>query len=124
MIVHLRKYLFIGPKENLSDFLIRSQEEGFIEFIFSRRKGAHFPPEVQKIIDAIKILRKQPIKTPYRKGGSLAYADEVADQIIRLNHAVEKEQEEKRLLEIEIARIVPFGPFSFKILASLKNRAK
>lgn len=115
MIVKLQKLLFIGIKRDLGDFLMRSQEEGFIEFITPRGKvGRHFPPEIQRIIDAIKILRKQPLKTSYQGPGDLAYADEVAEQVLQLKNALEKHEEEKRFLEVEIARVAPFGNFSFK----------
>ena len=33
MIINLKKHLFIGSKDAVSDFFIRAQEVGFIEFI-------------------------------------------------------------------------------------------
>lgn len=122
MIVKLKKLLFLGIKREMGDFLMRSQEEGFIEFITPKGKvGRHFPPEVQRYIDAIKILRKQPLKTAYRGPGDLAYADEVATQVLELKNALEKHEEEKRFLESEIARVGPFGNFSFKDLEFIEK---
>jgi V/A-type H+-transporting ATPase subunit I len=122
VIVGLKKVVFIGVKRELGDFLVRSQEEGFIEFIRPKGKGAlPLPPELQKLITAIKILRKQPLKAPYRGGAGLHYADEVADQVLHLKAALEKHEEEKRFLEIEIARVAPFGAFSFEDIAFIEK---
>ncbi len=71
MIINLKKYLFIGAKEDLAEFFIRAQDDGFIEFLSpDERQKKEFPPEVQRLVDAIKILRKQPLKTPYNKVSS------------------------------------------------------
>lgn len=113
MIIDLKKYLFIGAKEDLADFFIRAQETGFIEFI-TAKKGKELPESIKKFIDALKILRKQPVKEPYRGGGSFSFAEEVATQVLDLTHEIEKLSEEKRFLEAEITRIAPFGQFSFE----------
>jgi len=123
MIIDLKKYLFIGAKEDLSEFFICAQEEGFIEFIGDQKKRSKELPEpVQTIISAIKILRKQPIKDPYLGGGNLSYGREVAHQVLELTHEIEKLSEEKRFLEAEIARVSPFGSFSFSDIAFIEER--
>lgn len=121
MIIDLKKYLFVGAKEDLAEFFVRAQETGFIEFI-TARKSKELPEEVKKFIDAIKILRKQPVKEPYRGGGTHAFADEVATQVLDLTHEVEKLSEEKRFLEAEITRIAPFGQFSFDDIAYIQEK--
>lgn len=121
MIIDLKKYLFIGAKEDLADFFIRAQEQGFIEFITSR-KSKELPESIKKFIDAIKILRKQPVKEPYRGGGNFAFAEELVNQVLGLTHEVEKLSEEKRFLEAEIARIAPFGQFSFEDIAYIQEK--
>lgn len=114
MIVDLKKYLFIGAKEDLSSFFLRAQEEGFIEFIFDdQKKSKDLPDSVRKIVDAIKILRKQPVREPYPVSENLEFADEIATQVLDLTHEIEKLSEERRFLEAEIARVRPFGQFSF-----------
>lgn len=113
MIIDLKKYLFVGAKEDLAEFFIRAQETGFIEFI-TTQKSKELPESIKKFIDAIKILRKQPVKEPYRGGGTFAFAEEVTTQVLDLTHEVEKLSEEKRFLEAEITRIAPFGQFSFE----------
>lgn len=124
MIIDLKKYLFIGAKEDLTDFFLRAQEEGFIEFIINRKKGKELPTPVKKLIDAIKVLRKQPLKSPYKKGGDLAFADEITTQILDLTHELEKLGEEKRFIESEIARVAPFGDFSFDDITYIEKKTK
>lgn len=113
MIVDLQKYLFIGAKEDLTTFFLDAQEAGCIEFIVDKKLGKDLPEAIKKIMDAIKILRKQPVKQPYPVSGDLHFADEIAMQILNLTHEIEKLSEEKRFLEAEIARVRPFGQFSF-----------
>ncbi|NGX26726.1 MAG: hypothetical protein K940chlam6_00651 [Chlamydiae bacterium] len=124
MIINLKKYLFIGAKDDLATFFIRAQEEGFIEFITDRKKGKELPESIRKLIDAIKVLRKQPVKEPDKGGGDLAFADEIAAQVLDLTHEIEKLSEEKRFLEAEIARVRPFGQFSFDDIAFIEEKAK
>lgn len=121
MIINLKKYLFIGVKEDLVEFFIRAQDEGFIEFLErdgKRRK--ELPEKVQRLIDAIKILRKQPVKTPYQKKERLAYCDEITKIVLELKAETEKLMEEKRFLQAEIARVAPFGAFSTEDIAFLE----
>ncbi|NGX39315.1 MAG: hypothetical protein KR126chlam1_00641 [Chlamydiae bacterium] len=125
MIINLKKYLFIGVKEDLADFFIRAQDEGFIEFISDeKKKRKELPEPVKRMADAIKILRKQPVKEPYRKGGDAAYAEEVTNQVLSLQQEIEKLEEEKRFLEAEISRVAPFGDFSMGDIAFLEKNGK
>ncbi|MBS0629457.1 MAG: V-type ATP synthase subunit I [Verrucomicrobia bacterium] len=121
MIIDLKKYLFIGAKEDLAEFFIRAQETGFIEFI-TTKKSKELPEPIKKFIDAIKILRKQPVKEPYRGGGNFAFAEEVVTQVLDLTHEIEKLSEEKRFLEAEITRIAPFGQFSFEDINYIQEK--
>jgi len=123
MIINLKKYLFIGAKEDLATFFIRAQEEGFIEFITDKdRKTKEQPEAVRKLVDAIKILRKQPLKAPYQGTGDLDSASEIATQVLDLTHEIEKLSEEKRFLEAEITRVAPFGQFSFDDIAFIEKQ--
>jgi len=121
MIIDCKKYLFVGAKEDLIDFFLRAQEEGFIEFLKERKKGKELPEDVRQFSDAIKILRKQPLKTPYQGGGDILDAEEVAAQIIELKEEIEKLSEEERFLQSEIARVSPFGDFSFDDIAFIEQ---
>lgn len=122
MIIDLKKYLFIGAKEDLREFFLRAQEKGFIEFITSRgKKAAELPKEIKNLIEAIKVLRKQPVKSPYTGGGDLAFAHEIVQRILGLKAEIDKLSEEKRFLEAEISRVAPFGDFSFDNIAFIEN---
>jgi len=122
MIINLKKHLFFGSKDAVSDFFIRAQEKGFIEFITDRRKKKEVPEPVRRLMSAIKILRKQPLKDPYLGGGGFLFADEVATQVLDLTHEIEKLSEEKRFIEAEIARVGPFGQFSFDDIAFIQEK--
>ncbi len=113
MIIDVKKYIIIGAKEDLETFFSRAQDKGVIEFISpSSRKIIDIPLEVQHLVDALRILRKLPLREPYVGGGDLHYADEICQRILELKAEVEKLAEEKRLLEAEISRVAPFGDFS------------
>lgn len=113
MIIDVKKYMIIGAKEDLEIFFGRAQEKGVIEFISpSSRKIIDTPPEVQHLLDALRILRRLPLKEPYAGGGDLHFADEIVQRTLELKAEVEKLAEEKRLLEAEISRVAPFGDFS------------
>ncbi len=125
MIIDLKKHLFIGAKDDLSDFFIRAQEEGFIEFISERGvKPKELPESVRRLIDAIRILRRQPVKEPYMGGGDLDFASEISTQVLDLTHEIEKLSEEKRFLESEIVRVRPFGQFSFDDIEFIESNTK
>ena len=124
MIIDVKKYIFIGAKEDLDLFFNRSQEKGVIEFISpSSRKLLDVPTQVQHLVDAIRILRKLPPRAAYTGGGTLQFADEIAVRIIELKSELEKFSEEKRLVEAEIARVAPFGDFSMEDIDFIEKQA-
>jgi V/A-type H+/Na+-transporting ATPase subunit I len=113
MIINVKKHLILGVKEEIDRFFERAQQKGIIEFIPPQtRKGMEVPIEIQHLLDAMKILRKLPVKKTYERGGDLEFADETAKRILSLKAEVERLYEEKRLLEAEIVRVSPFGDFS------------
>lgn len=123
MIIDCKKYLFFGAKEELIEFFVRAQEEGFIEFLIPKQKRRkELPEEIRKFSDAIHVLRKQPVKSPYLGGGDLKKAEEVAIQVLELKAEIEKLKEEERLLQAEIARVAPFGHFSFDDIAFIESK--
>lgn len=125
MIINLKKYLFIGAKEDLREFFFRAQDQGFIEFITAKsKKHQELPKEIKNLIEAIKILRKQPVKAPYVGGGDLSFAHEVVQRILGIKAEIDKLMEEKRFLEAEISRVAPFGDFSFDDIAFIENTGK
>ncbi len=77
MIIDVKKYLIIGVKEEIDAFFLRAQEKGIAEFISAHpKKSSEFPLEIQHLLQALKILRKLPVKKPYLGGGDLQFADE------------------------------------------------
>lgn len=125
MIIDMKKFLFVGAKEDLTDFFLRAQEEGIIEFIADRsHRGKSYPEEVKELSEAIKILRKQPKKEPFLKGEGLEQAHTVARQIHDLYREAEKLSEEMRMVESEISRVAPFGSFSFSDIDFIRREGK
>ncbi len=125
MIIDVKKYLILGAKEDIDRFFARAQHQGIIEFIAPHgKKAVEVPIEIQHLLNAMRILRKLPVKKPYEKGGNLAYADETAQRILDLKAEVEKLSEEKRLLESEIIRVAPFGDFSLEDIDFIEKKGK
>lgn len=113
MIIKVKKYLILGVKEEIDRFFSRAQQQGIIEFIAPHtKKAVEVPILIQHLLDAMRILRKLPVKKAYEGPSDLQSAEEVAVKILGLKAEVERLSEEKRLLEAEIVRVAPFGDFS------------
>ena len=122
MIIDVRKYLILGTHDDLGIFFERAQENGFMEFISPvSRKNVEHPAEVQNLITALKILRKQPLRKKYEGLWEIPYANYVAKRVIELRDEIERLQEEKRLIDAEIHRVAPFGDFSMSDIEYIQN---
>jgi V/A-type H+-transporting ATPase subunit I len=125
MIIGMRKYLILGVKEDIDRFFARAQQKGIVEFIApSGKKAIEVTAEIQRLLNAMRILRKLPVKKAYEGGGDLQYADEIAIRILDLKAEVERLAEEKRLLETEITRVAPFGDFSLDDIDYIEREGK
>jgi len=125
MIIDVKKYLVLGAKEEIDRFFAKAQQQGMIEFISPHgKKAIEVPVEIQRLLSAMKILRKLPVKKPYEKGGDLQLADETAQRILDLKAEVEKLSEERRLLESEIIRVAPFGDFSLDDIDAIEKKGR
>lgn len=125
MIVDVKKYLFIGAEKELDHFFQRAQEQGFIEFrAVSAKKAVELPDSAQRLIAAMKILRKQPVKEAYEGPYDHAHAMKVASRIIDLYTQIGELHEEKRLLTAEIARVGIFGDFSLETIDAIEREGK
>ncbi len=114
MIVNMRRYLFIGVQEDLSGFFNRAQKKGFIEFIAdSSRRTNTYPEHVGLILSALKILKKQRKVEPYAVI-DINDAMKVSRRVIYLKKELERLETVQRHLQVEVARITPFGTFSPK----------
>lgn len=124
MIINVKKYLFLGAKEEIDRFLARAQQQGIIEFIPpDARKSSELPLPVQKVIHAMKIVKKLPQATIYEGKVDQNHAQEVAERVIELKEEIDRLGEEKRVLGLEIARIAPFGDFSLDDIDFLEKEA-
>lgn len=124
MIIDVKKYLILGVKEDIDQFFTRAQQKGVVEFILpSSKRGVEVPLEIQNLLNAMRILRKLPVKKAY-EGGDLQYADASAVRILDLKGEIERLMEEKRLLEMEIIRVAPFGDFSLDDIDYIEREGK
>ncbi len=125
MIIKVKKYLILGVQEDIDRFFERAQQNGMIEFIVPHsKKGIEVPAPIQRLVDAMRILRKLPVKKPYAGEGDLQYADETAIRILSLKADVERLSEEKRLVEAEIVRVAPFGDFSLDDIDFIERKGE
>lgn len=125
MIVNVKKYVILGAKSDLQTFFNRAQEQGVIEFVPPQiRRFVELPEEVQHLVDAIRLLRKLPLKEPYEGPLDLAFADECALRILELKREIDKCAEERRLVEAEIQRVAPFGDFSMDDIDFIQTQGK
>lgn len=119
-IVRVKKYLFIGVQEDLDTFFNRAQAKGFIEFISQKgRRALDYPDRVDKLIRAIKILRKEPVVKVAELTKDLDAA-KLAHTVVENAIHLEKLEEQKRILEGEISRIHPLGDFDLTELRHLE----
>lgn len=111
MIIDVQKFLIFGASVDIDAFFEKAQKAGFIEFITPARKKLEMTPDMQTILQAIKILKKREHKEPAQRETPLSPLA-IAERIVHAYTNMEKLQEERRLTEIEISRILPFGDFS------------
>lgn len=122
MIRDVFKYLILGTNKSATVFFERAQEKGFLEFItLSKKKIVQTPAAVQIMLQAIKILKKQPHKAPYEGSGDVILATQLAERTIELKEDLEKLQEEKRALAVEKIRVAPFGRFSMDDIHAIEK---
>ena len=82
------------------------------------------PIQIQHLTQAIRILRKLPIKKAYEGEEDLHYADETAVRILEMKKEIERLAEEQRLLRAEITRVSPFGDFSLDDIDYIEKEGK
>jgi V/A-type H+-transporting ATPase subunit I len=115
MIINVKKHLILGAREDIDQFFSEAQEKGIIEFISPHvKKGGEVPLSIQHLLDAMRILRKLPVKKPFHGTLDLQHAEEISVKILELKGEIERLSEERRLLDAEIVRVAPFGDFSLE----------
>ncbi len=124
MIVKVYKYLIYGAKGDTDRFFELAQRAGFLEFIGSaHKKSLELPEDIKIILEAIKIAKHHEIH-PLASPPIPSDPEELAKKIVGLNAMHEQLLEEQRLLNVEIARIAPFGNFSNEDLLVIEKDGK
>lgn len=124
MITEVIKYFILGSRNDLDRFFEAAQEAGILEFIsIDTPKAVETPVTIQTVLAAIKILKKQPRCESYEGGGDLLLATQVGERVIELKDDLEKLYEEKKGLELEIARVAPFGDFSMDDVSFIEKKS-
>ncbi|WP_316356951.1 V-type ATP synthase subunit I [Candidatus Neptunichlamydia sp. REUL1] len=120
-IIKVKKYLFIGVKEDIDTFFTRAQEKGFVEFLSTKvQRALDYPENVQKLMTALAVLRKQPVLKMAELTKDLD-AQKLAHSVVENAQWIEKLEEEKRLLASEISRIKPLGDFSLEEIRDIEK---
>ena len=121
MRVDVKKFLFVGPTEEKEKFFQKAQDAGIIHFIEPEKAtSSHVPQDIQNIISAIKILRGFPVLAQVEPE-DLRESDRLTTEILDLKGRLDKLHEEKRVVDLEIARIEVFGDFSQEDLAYIQK---
>ena len=114
MRVNVQKFLFLGPATKKKQFFEKAQELGVIEFIDHHKKPVQDVPSfVQNLILCQKILKAYPSIEQEELIG-IEGTDDVAKEVIALKDRLEKLQEEKRMIRLELTRVEPYGDFSLE----------
>ena len=111
MITEVKKYLILGTQSDLDLFYQRAQEEGFIEFITDSHHSKEVPEEIQTLLKAIKVLKKLPVHQTFEGEWDPDQIKHLATHVLKLKASIEKAEEDRRMVETEIARVSPFGDF-------------
>lgn len=100
---------------------MRAQEKGFVEFLSTKvRRALDYPENVQKLMTALAVLRKQPALKMAELTKDLD-AQKLAHSVVENAQWIERLEEEKRLLAAEISRIEPLGDFSFEEIREIER---
>lgn len=116
----VKKFLFIGIDEERDAFFQRAQDAGIIHFIEPTNTVKEVPQEILNYGMAIRILRGLPAMEQ-EELKEYVLADGLVDKILQLHNQLEKQEEEQRILKLEIERIAIFGDFSPNDIAYIEN---
>lgn len=123
MRIDVKKFVFIGLKEQKDTFFKKAQELGFIHFIDMHMKPLQeTAPEILNYVEAIKVLRGLP-PVEQEEIEEYSKAEEIVNKILDLKERLEKLTEEERVLSLEMARVSVFGNFSLKDIHFIETEA-
>lgn len=121
MIINVKKYVIYGLRNDCESFFKEAQLAGFIEFIQPKEKLKKVSSDVQDIMSAIKVLKKQ---MPQPQEMAPIEGKRQAEKILQLQEELYKYYEQKRYYETEIIRIGPFGDFQKKDIEYIESSSK
>ncbi|NGX57809.1 MAG: hypothetical protein K940chlam3_00705 [Chlamydiae bacterium] len=120
----VKKFTFIGVKDQRDEFFRRAQKIGIVHFIdMHAQKAGHLPQEIQDYIQAIKVLRSQPV-VKQEEPVSIERSLEIAKRVLELKHDIESKEEQLRVLHLEISRVQEFGEFNLDDIAYIEKEGK
>lgn len=124
MRVDLKKYLFVGAEGDRTLFFRHAQKLGTIQFLDPKKNKSSVDqlPEVQELTKAIKILRGLPA-IPQDLSQNYGNALALAQTIIAQNESLLHLHEQKRMMELEMARVAIFGNFSTEELQQVERQS-
>lgn len=122
MRIDVKKYLFMGLQEDRHAFFTKAQELGIVHFIETHVTMKEVPVEIEEYTKALKVLRGLPV-APQEFPKDLHVADNVTKNIVELHQQLEKLEEERRILKLEISRVEIFGDFKIDDLAFIAKQA-
>jgi V/A-type H+-transporting ATPase subunit I len=121
MRIDLKKFLFIGLKEERESFFQQAQKLGMIDFIDTKISGVNVRQETSLIADAIKILRGIPALEQLEID-DLNGAEKIAEKIVSLKQEIDLCDERMRVTELDISRISIFGSFHIEDVTDIRDR--
>lgn len=114
MRIDVKKFLFVGLEQDKDSFFKKAQEIGVIDFI-DIGKNKEQSTAVNNTVSVIKILRGLPTMAQ-EDLTEFSLAEGIVYKILQLHSTLEKLFEERRIVNLEIARIGIFGDFSLNDL--------
>jgi V/A-type H+-transporting ATPase subunit I len=116
----VKKFIFIGIAEEKINFFKKAQEIGIVDFIDISGKAKETPVEISNLVAAIKVLRGLPT-ADQETLTEFTLANGLVNKILEYKHKLEKLEEEKRLVHLEITRVNIFGDYSKDDLAYIEH---
>jgi V/A-type H+-transporting ATPase subunit I len=120
MRIDLKKFLFIGLREDKTRFFTEAQKLGIIDFIETAPSNIVGSDDTSLYMDAIRVLRGVPPLEQEENPSIAAHA--AAQLIVDLKHRRDRLEEKMRVIKLEIHRIQIFGDFSLSDLKVLKDK--
>lgn len=120
MINAVHKYIFIGLQKEIQAFLVQAQTLGIIEFIIPKTKDSIMSDRVLNLLEAIKILEKQPkvdaVPLPRKN------LEEKILHILTTQRNFEKTFELNKAILHTISQIAPLGDFSLDDIKEISQK--